>query len=688
MGGEPADGSAAPLGALISDRWELVEHIGEGGMSDVFKARHVIMNKFGAVKFLKGGLAEDPVAIKRFQQEALASGTLSHPNIVQVYDCGLSPYGVYLIMEMLEGVSLSEVLEARAEDSPTGRGILQVNEALSIFVQICDGLESAHKKGIVHRDIKPSNVMLVEPEAPKTDDPDEVQVKLVDFGIAKMVGRDGTSTDGSLTRTGEVFGSPLYMSPEQCLGRPLDGRADIYSLGCLMYECLTGGKVLSGGNSTETMMRHVEEEADVSPIVETNPQAKALARVVQTCLRRSPSERYADVGEVRTALLSMDKNAATTGNVYGKRSGHTGYMSLPPQNKSIGPLAIIVSLVVLVTLAAGGIFVYSIWPVANVASVAARPLVMPIKTPPPPKKNLAIMSPRLFDGGEGIVARLKLSPERKRHNCIEVLRKADQALALKHFGDANRFYAFVFNIVQEAETPVPGGWDLLLHASVGRIIAKSEMTDLDQLDINLGTLIKTDPAYFNASNREKRFALQKRATVQIENGSLAAAAVTIKEMLACYEDEAKPQAPGAGPSSSGADVIGEVEDDLTQKAIWKGMLADLLRLTQEKDAQSQPPLNEFAGALSDLEHLQISDTKFSSDVMIFKARLYYRYGLVLAQAQKYVPAYRAFLRSLAIFQEQGGLLVPEMEAARVQTYLALKHIDPVESLKYRLQNRI
>jgi len=693
----------APIGALIAEKWELIDHIGEGGMSDVFKARHVIMNKFGAVKFLKGGLAEDPVAVKRFQQEALASGTLSHPNIVQVYDCGLSQYGAYLIMELLEGVSLSDVLEARAEDAPNGRGVLQISEALPIFLQICDGLEHAHKKGIVHRDIKPSNVMLVEPEAPKTDDPDEVQVKLVDFGIAKMAGRDGTSAPGDLTRTGEVFGSPVYMSPEQCLGRKLDGRADIYSFGCLMFESLTGGKVLSGGNSTETMMRHVQEEADVSAVAEIkSPQAKGLSLLIQQCLWRSPAERYSDIGAVRDALLAVDRAGSGGGKSQSMRAGHGGYTaggysaSGYAEGRRFNPLPIAFGVLAFFFFCGVGIYVYSVSPVPMSAAaglVGSKPIVMPVKIPPPPKKNLAVMSARIFDGGEGIVSKLNITPERKRHNCIEVLRKADEFLQLKHLIDARHYYGFVFSIVEEATTPVPDGPSLICHASVGRIMSKDENPDLDQLDIMLGTLIKSDPNYYNASSKEQRFALKKRADVQIAKGSFAAATITIAEMLVKYDNELKDLSKQlqdrAGLSvEENKERTDEIAELTVQKAIWTGMLADLLRLTQDKDNQNPNVIAYFVQALDVLDKSQISDTSFSSSVMIYKARLYYRYGLALYQAQNYSEACQAFRRSLALLQQYGQLLVPEIEAARLQIYFTLKHMDQVESLKYRLENHL
>jgi serine/threonine protein kinase len=632
-------------------------------MSNVYKARHVIMHKYGAVKFLKGDLAQDPVAVKRFQQEALTAGTLSHPNIVQMYDCGLCEYGVYLIMEILPGVSLFEIMDARATHSADGLGILQLSEALPIFLQICDGLEHAHKKGIVHRDIKPSNIMLVEQEDAKADNPEQLLVKLVDFGLAKMVGMDGTTGDGKLTATGEVFGSPVYMSPEHCLGKSLDGRSDIYSLGCLMYECVTGRKVLVGHTSTETMMRHVEEDADLRGLLEMkDPLAKPLAAIIEKCLQREQFLRYEDIGQLRKALTALDRGVSQ------KKLGSGDANKLRPLTYLVGAGAV---------LAAAGLAValYSVWPVAAIASMDSTPISMPIRVQEKKKTALNTMSPRLYNGGETIVSHMQLSPERKLSHCLSVIKQADDDLLAKRYDDAGRRFEFVSNIVKDSKDTLPAFPDLLLHSLVGQAVAASEMKDLDGLDIGLGNIIKGRSEYFNASNEAKRYALQWRARVQRDNGSYAAAAATIGQMLALYPDYANSQVT-AGP------------DEVTQMALWTGLLADLLRLTDEKDSQSSPMLNDYASSLAALQSAAISDAKFAEEVRTFRARLYYRYGLALEAAHKFPDAYQAFQQSLAIFSEQRGRQAPEVGAANVQSYLALKHYDWWGALKYRLQNHV
>jgi tetratricopeptide (TPR) repeat protein len=285
------------------------------------------------------------------------------------------------------------------------------------------------------------------------------------------------------------------------------------------------------------------------------------------------------------------------------------------------------------------------------------------------------MSPKLFHGGEGIVAHLQLSAESKSSSCKAVLKHADEDLAIKHYDDAFKRYETVYQLLSDSKDRLPVFADLELHAMVGQTVAQSEMKDLDGLDIGLGNLIKRQPAHFNASNEAKRFALQWRANIQKDNGSYGAAAATIGQMLSLYPDYAD------------AKTINNA-DEYVQKALWTGLLADLLRLTDEKNRQSGDMFDDFAQALGALKTAPISDTSFAEQVRTYRARLYYRYGVALERSNRYQEAYQAFQQSLALFAEHGGAPMPEVEAARIQSYLALKHYDWFESLKYRLQNHV
>jgi eukaryotic-like serine/threonine-protein kinase len=214
------------IGSVFAERYLIDSVLGLGGMSIVYKAQHSLMNRTVAIKMLHRSLKEDTLALERFRLEAQAASSLNHQNVITVYDFGISPTGEpFFVMDCIEGESLENLIDRK--------GRVPFMRAIAIFKQVCDGLEAAHKKGIIHRDLKPANVILM-----KREDGTEM-VKLVDFGIAKLLPQGGKQQQ-QLTKTGEVFGSPIYMSPEQCLGRELDTRADIYALGCLMYEAVAG----------------------------------------------------------------------------------------------------------------------------------------------------------------------------------------------------------------------------------------------------------------------------------------------------------------------------------------------------------------------------------------------------------------------------------------------------------------
>lgn len=271
-----------------SERLEIIEQIGKGGMAVVYKAQHMVMNTPVAVKLLLPHLTSDPTSLKRFQQEAQATATLTHPNIVRIHDCGLSNGQAFIIMDFVDGKSLEQVVREQP---------LTPERAVDVFVQISEALNHAHERGIIHRDLKPSNVMLT------TDKNGFDMVKVVDFGIAKLLTSDDGLTMNNLTQTGDVFGSPLYMSPEQCAGKKLDNRSDIYSLGCLMYEAITGTAPIVGVNFLDTMQKHLSSmPAPFTPQLLKSPLARKLQVIIFTCLAKEPSARYATMKEISVDL--------------------------------------------------------------------------------------------------------------------------------------------------------------------------------------------------------------------------------------------------------------------------------------------------------------------------------------------------------------------------------------------------
>ncbi|HEY9869363.1 MAG TPA: serine/threonine-protein kinase, partial [Candidatus Obscuribacterales bacterium] len=277
------------VGTVLADKYEILAVLGRGGMSVVYKARHLLMKKAVAIKVLLPQLVLNPQSLKRFQQEAEAASCLSHPNVITVYDFGVSEHGLpYLVMDLLHGQSLAEALREK--------GALDVQRALDIFVPACSALGEAHRKGVIHRDLKPSNIMLV-----STDSGTE-SVKIVDFGIAKVLPQEGEEFQ-KLTQTGEIFGSPFYMSPEQCMGLKLDARSDIYSFGCLMYETLTGKPPLVGAHTLDTMFKHMNETPQGLAGLKCEARVRErLEMVIFKALAKTPEQRYQSMKELEDDL--------------------------------------------------------------------------------------------------------------------------------------------------------------------------------------------------------------------------------------------------------------------------------------------------------------------------------------------------------------------------------------------------
>ena len=212
----------SPIGSIVSGHYEILARLGEGGMGSVFKAKDLVLNREVAIKFLLPNRLVNSVNVRRFQQEAQAAARLDHPGIVRVHDINTTEDGLpFLVMDLVSGKTLAERI--------AHEGQLPVDEVLDIFILVCDALAHAHKMGVLHRDIKPSNIMVA------TYFPGNYSVKVLDFGLAKIIATAAAS-EQDLTQTGQTFGTPYYMSPEQALGKTVDHRADIYSLGCTLYE--------------------------------------------------------------------------------------------------------------------------------------------------------------------------------------------------------------------------------------------------------------------------------------------------------------------------------------------------------------------------------------------------------------------------------------------------------------------
>jgi len=281
---------------ILFDKFRVVKLLGCGGMGSVFQVEHLHLRTQYALKCLNK-LQHDDATWRRFEIEARAANILDHPNLIKVHDSGLLPDGQpYFVMDFVNGVTLAD------EISRTGR--LPVPSVLKLFIQVGFALAYAHERGVIHRDIKPTNIMLVK----NVDGTLSNSVKVVDFGIAKLTGQDEFNQQ-TLTRTGEIFGSPLYMSPEQCMGIAVDHRSDLYSLGCVMYETLTGAPPLVGENALSTMMKHQTSKPlplkEASMGIEFSEQLESL---VQKLLQKDPENRYSNASLLTADLVALEQN--------------------------------------------------------------------------------------------------------------------------------------------------------------------------------------------------------------------------------------------------------------------------------------------------------------------------------------------------------------------------------------------
>jgi len=280
----PKTGDDPLIGRVIADRYLILAKLGEGGMGRVYLGEHMKMNRQCAIKVMNPNLVNDTDSATRFAREASNAARILHPNVAAVFDYGEADKIVYLVMEFVDGEPLSAILERE--------GALEVRRAVDLARQIADGLAAAHELGIVHRDLKPDNVIVT-----RSRNQREIP-KVVDFGIAKAV--TGLDQEG-LTRSGLVIGTPEYMAPEQLLGDPVDARADVYSLGCILYQMLTGIQAFAGDTREQMIRRRLHEAPPhVREVVPGIP--RQLDVLITRMLARSTKERFASAAEVRDAL--------------------------------------------------------------------------------------------------------------------------------------------------------------------------------------------------------------------------------------------------------------------------------------------------------------------------------------------------------------------------------------------------
>lgn len=277
------------MSSVLLGSYRLIDRLGAGGMGEVWRAEDTRLLRPVAIKILSERIANDPEWKARFLREARTIAQMNHPNIATIYSIEQEADKLFIAMELVEGESLATVL---------ARGALPPREAVNIVRQVAEALAEAHDKGIVHRDVKPDNVIVA-----------KRGVKVLDFGIAKQV--ISSSESPTLTQAGLIVGTPFYMSPEQALGKPVDTRSDLFSLGVVLYEALAGKRPFEGESVTETMMNIIMQDAlDLAAVAPTVPPA--LAEIVRRALQKKPERRYGSAGELVDALNRVDFNAPST----------------------------------------------------------------------------------------------------------------------------------------------------------------------------------------------------------------------------------------------------------------------------------------------------------------------------------------------------------------------------------------
>lgn len=298
-------------GMFLADRYEIIEQIGTGGMSDVYKAKCHKLNRFVAIKVMKSEFSEDKTFVSKFRAEAQSVAGFTHPNIVNVYDVGDENGIYYIVMELVEGITLKKYIEKR--------GRIPFKEAVSIAIQVANGLDAAHKHNIVHRDIKPQNIIISK----------EGKVKVTDFGIAKVA-------SSSTINSSSTMGSVHYISPEQARGGYSDARSDLYSLGITIFEMLTGTVPFDGDSTVEVAVQHIQDEIP-APSTVTDDIPLSIDRIVLKLTQKKPDRRYQTAAELITdlkkSLVMPDTDFVVMAPLYGASGSASQVM--PANNNSV-----------------------------------------------------------------------------------------------------------------------------------------------------------------------------------------------------------------------------------------------------------------------------------------------------------------------------------------------------------------
>ncbi|HEY9677070.1 MAG TPA: protein kinase [Drouetiella sp.] len=493
-------------GQIVLDRYKVIKLLGRGGMGSVYRVHDQKMGVDFALKYLHRQQTTD-IAWRRFDIEARTANKLNHPNLIKVHDVGLLPEGQpYFVMDLVQGRTLADNIQQY--------GPLRVIDALQVMIQVAFAMADAHDGGVIHRDIKPSNIMICDGKNVA-----EGSIKLVDFGIAKLTGTDEIS-QLTLTRTGEIFGSPYYMSPEQCAGQAVDHRSDIYSFGCVLYEALTGAPPLLSDNALTQMLKHQNEKPQSlaqASLGASFPQD--LEYIVAKLLEKKPEDRYQNAHELARDLIDVEQSLKT-GEPTSAFAAKQSAPSLERKNKSqsvftksYGPLTLpaaasLLAIGLLTGLVFGRYVIPDVPAVKPVGPTTAEQLRAVTTGTNPAPTNSAIVdtsgpfsvkagnsNTRIFTFPADSIGRIDLNDGKHRDAVREV--RID---FFRPFGLVPTDYAFahpnVFDRFEEDELKTV---DLRgCHKNLDEILRKlSKQTDLANLDLSDSTATNESVAILN-----------------------------------------------------------------------------------------------------------------------------------------------------------------------------------------------
>jgi serine/threonine-protein kinase len=447
------------MSELLNNRYALGEMIGTGGMADVYIGDDTRLNRKVAIKVLRRDLARDPSFVARFKKEALAAGGLNHSGIVAVYDSGDENNSPYIVMELISGQTLRQVMQ---------QGLIPQGRALEIIEGILQALEYSHKEGIVHRDIKPGNIMIT----------DSGDIKVMDFGIARATDDIGAT----MTNTWNVIGTAQYLSPEQATGELADGRSDLYSLGCLMYELLTGRPPFTGDTPVSIAYQHVS--SPITPASQVKPGlSNDIDRMLEVVLSKDPNNRYQDATAMLADLQRVIKGEPVT----------TKIQKIFPRRKLISTIAAIVAALVLVGV---GVFFSggssALYPVPNVVGLTeaeARALLsdfnVNVSTAPDPRipiNRVASQIPLATSTaakGSSVTLTISSGPGNTTvptglvgitlEEARNILTAAGLVIAQTQPVDSDQAPGVVLNVTPEAGTNIVAGSGVVLQIASGNV---------------------------------------------------------------------------------------------------------------------------------------------------------------------------------------------------------------------------